>query len=136
MAEVKRSVKIGERIREELASLIAREVRDPRVLGVSVTAVVMTDDLQLAKVRVRHALAADESTAANANAEAQRRKSLLVGLDSASGLLRREIGKRLGLRYAPKLVFHYDESHEKRSRVDELLDEIARSDADDARKRE
>ena len=117
MAEVKRSVRVGERLREELATLLTREVNDPRIKDVIVTLVDMTADLQLARVKVR--LAKDDA--------APKRKALLHGLESASKMLRRELGKRLQLRYAPQLVFHYDESPEKRTRIDELLDEISRA---------
>jgi ribosome-binding factor A len=117
MAEVKRSVRVGERLREELATLLSREVQDPRVKDVIVTLVDMTADLQLARIKVR--LAVDDVPA--------RRKALLQGLESASGMLRRVLGKKLQLRYAPQLVFHYDEAPEKRTRIDELLDEIHRA---------
>lgn len=117
--EPKRSVRVGERVREELASMISLEVRDPRVRGAAVTDVTMTADLQLAKVRVR-------LMHVEANEEAAKRKALLAGLQSASGMLRREVAQRLGLRFAPKLVFHYDESPEAKDRIDRLLDEIAR----------
>jgi ribosome-binding factor A len=112
-------VRVGERLREEIALLIQDEVRDPRVVGVAVTEVSMTPDLQLARVRVRLTVVAPAD-------EAKRRKALLAGLESASGMLRRELGHRLGLRYAPKLAFHYDESPEAKDRIDRLLDEIAR----------
>ena len=115
MAAVKRSARIGERLREELALTIAREVRDPRVLDVTVVAVRMTDDLQLAKVLVRTPSGDDLAA----------RKALLSGLASATGVLRREVARRLQLRYAPRLVFYYDEAPEKRQRIDVLLQEIA-----------
>ena len=120
MAEVKRSARVGERLREEIATLIVREVRDPRVAGAAITEVEMTADLQLAKVRVRRA-----ASAPGVDDEASR-KALLAGLQSAAGMLRREASKKLGLRHAPRLVFYYDEAPEKRSRIDSLLDEIAK----------
>ena len=119
MAEVKRSVRIGERLREELASLLVREVQDPRVRGAIVTQVQLTADLQLARVRVR-------LPELDTRDEAAHRKELLAGLESASGMLRRELGRRLQLRYAPKLAFHFDEAPEKRDRIDMLLAEIDR----------
>lgn len=118
MAEVRRSTRVGERLREELAELLRRRVQDPRVASAIVSLVDMTADLQLARIKVRLAEGGDDPA---------RRKALLAGLESASGMLRREIGKRLSLRYAPKLTFHYDEGVDKRSRVDEILEEIARS---------
>jgi len=116
MPEVKRSVRVGERLREELAVLLAREVRDPRVAGVAISEVKMTSDLQQARVLVR----------CPSGDTPEVRKALLSGLASASGLLRREVGQRLGLRYAPRLVFEYDEAPEKRDRIDALLEEIKR----------
>jgi ribosome-binding factor A len=117
MAEVKRAVRVGMRIRQELADLLVREVRDPRVAGAIVSDVALTDDLQLAKVYVR-AVQGDDVA---------RRKSLIAGLNAASGMLRHQIGERVGLRYAPKLVFYVDESIEKRGRIEELLGEVERA---------
>ena len=116
-----RSVRVGERVREELASIVSLELRDPRLEGVSVTEVKMTADLQLARVRVR---LLEPQT--DAKVEATKRKALLAGLQSASGMLRREVAQRLGLRFAPKLSFHYDEAPETKGRIDQLLDEIAK----------
>ena len=52
-------------------------------------------------------------------------RAVLAGLESASGGMRGEIARRLSLRHAPKFSFFYDESPEKRHRIDALLDEIA-----------
>jgi ribosome-binding factor A len=114
-----RSVRVGERVREELASIVALELRDPRLEGAAITDVSMTPDLQLARVRVR-------LVAVDPKDEASKRRALIAGLTSASGMLRREIAQRLGLRFAPKLTFHYDESPEAKDRIDRLLDEIAK----------
>ncbi len=116
MADVKRSVRVGERLREELALMLSREVSDPRLRAVAVTEVSMTSDLQQARVKVR---------CPDGN-EPMVRKAVLSGLASASGLLRREMGRRLGLRYAPRLLFEWDEAPEKRDRIDALLEEIAK----------
>ena len=116
MAEVKRSVRIGERVREVLSGLLLREVRDPRVNTLIISEVEMTSDLQLAKVRFRLPTGDEPAT----------RKAALAGLESASGMLRREVGKRLALRYAPRFAFFYDENPERRDRIDEILNEIAR----------
>jgi ribosome-binding factor A len=115
MAEVKRSARVGGRMREELAALLGRSVRDPRVAGVVLTDVVVTDDLQLARVRVR---------LADRDGDPAARRSLIAGLVSASGMLRREVAQRLGLRYAPRLEFHYDDGLDQRGRIDTILSEI------------
>jgi ribosome-binding factor A len=113
---VKRPVRVAGRIQEELAILLQREIRDPRVASVSISEVEVTPDLLDARVRVRHP-SGDEPAA---------RRALLEGLRSASGVLRRELGQRLGLRTAPRLSFFYDEGLERRQRIDEVLAEIAR----------
>lgn len=114
MKDDKRTARVAARIQEELASLLVRAIQDPRVRGAMVTSVSVTPDLLDARVRVR--LAANDDAAA--------RKALLAGLNSASGILRREIGQRLALRHAPRLAFHYDESLEKTRRIEEVLAEI------------
>ncbi|HWL87270.1 MAG TPA: 30S ribosome-binding factor RbfA [Polyangiaceae bacterium] len=114
-AEVKRATRVAEGIRAELATLLGRRIRDPRVAGVIVSRVIVTDDLRSAKIYVR---LLDGDTA--------REKELLTGLKSAQGMLRSAITKALSLRFAPELRFFYDESIEKRARVDELLHEIDR----------
>jgi ribosome-binding factor A len=117
--EVKRSARVAGRLREELASAF-RELRDPRVAGAAVSRVEMTDDLQLAKVYVRRLErdAGDEAAI----------KAMLKGLEAASGRLRREVSRTLGLRYAPTLKFFYDEAPDAIDRVEEILKEIKRGD--------
>ena len=112
-AEVKRGTRVAEGIREELAKLLGRRVRDPRVAGAIVTRVVLTDDLRSAKVYVR-LLDGDDS----------RKRHLLYGMDAARGLLRRSIAGSLNLRVTPELRFEYDSLLEEHSRIDEILQEI------------
>ena len=121
--EVKRSVRVSERLREELAIQL-RDLRDPRVAGVLVSRVEMTDDLQLARVYVRVQPSADGQAAPDDKA----RRQLIKGLEAASSRLRREASRGLGLRYAPDLRFFYDEAPEAHSRIEELLAEIKRED--------
>ncbi len=115
MADVKRSVRVAERVRAELAHILSRKVKDPRVLGVIVSRVEMTDDLGLAKIYFR-LLSGDEAAAKNAE----------VGLGRASPVMRSELTKALALRTAPELRFFYDTGLDHRSRVEELLIEIER----------
>ena len=115
MADVKRATRVGERIREELSLALAEVVKDPGVRNVIVAAVRVSDDLRHANVYVRLVTGGDD--------EAERKKSL-AGLARASGILRREVTERAGLRFAPELRFHYDEGQDARSRIDELLREV------------
>lgn len=100
--------RINEEIQRELSSLI-RTVKDPRVTGmISVTAVDTTADLKYAKVYI--------SLLDKTNA-----KEVLRGLRSASGYLRRELGRALNLRATPELEFIHDDSIDKGAHILELL---------------
>jgi ribosome-binding factor A len=108
---VKRATRVAERLREEL-SLALRGLGDPRVAGALVTRVELTDDLQSAKVYVRHELGAVDM------------KPLLRGLTAASGKLRKDAAQAMKLRYAPSLRFYYDEQPDAVQRIEELLREV------------
>ena len=113
MSEIKRATRVSERLREELSSVL-RDLSDPRILGVMVSRVEMTDDLQTAKVYVRHTLNADPPAV----------KALLRGLEAASGKLRKDTAHAMKLRYAPTLRFYYDEAPDAVNRIEELLREV------------
>ena len=113
----KRSQKVAEALRAELMSmLITGAVHDPGVQRATVSAVVLTDDLRLAKVYVR-------TLELDTNPRVQ--KALVGALERARGFLRRELAQRLGLRYAPDLRFYYDESLDRGLAMEKLLKDIA-----------
>ena len=85
----RRIERVNHVLREELARLIARSVKDPRVAPVTIMEVRTSRDLKVAKVFVR--AGSDEETLADA----------LTGLRSAEGYLRRELGRRLRARFLP-----------------------------------
>ena len=102
--------RINEEIQREMSSLI-RTVKDPRVADagmVSVTAVETTPDLKYAKIYVS---VLDKSASAQA----------LKGLKSASGYLRRELGRVLNLRNTPELTFVRDDSIDKGAHILDML---------------
>lgn len=111
--DVKRGVRVAERVREEMSKLLSRKIRDPRAEGVIVSRVEMTDDLGLAKVYFR--LLEPTET---------RIKDAKKGLEKAAGLMRAELTKTLKLRTAPELRFFYDEGIDAQNRIEELLAEI------------
>jgi len=116
------------RVEGELSQALAvalRQLRDPRVSAVNVTRVQMTDDLQYARIFVRRGGVVEQEAA---RAEAGR-DELMQGLKAATNRLRRLVGAQLALRYAPELRFTYDTGVDAAARVDELLDEIEREDA-------
>jgi ribosome-binding factor A len=113
--EVKRAPRVAAMLGKEIAQLIAREVKDPRVAFVTVTRVSMPDDLRSAQVLVRLVKDGDRE---------ERRKEALTGLRSAGGFLRKEASRRIGLRFAPELAFAYDEGLDDVTRIEELLEEV------------
>ena len=101
--------KINEEVRRELADVI-RELKDSRIpMMTSVVAVNVTKDLRYAKAYI--SVMGDEAT----------KKKALEGLKSAAGFVRREIGKRMQLRYTPEFVFELDKSIEHGAYINELL---------------
>jgi ribosome-binding factor A len=113
--EVKRSARVSAGLVKELAWLLTRQIKDPRVAFVTITRVVMPDDLRSARVMIR--LIKDGDVA-------ERRREALVGLKSAAGLLRKEASRRIGLRFAPELTFAYDEGQDDVTRIEVLLEEV------------
>ena len=100
--------RINEEIQREMSSLI-RTVKDPRVTGmISVTAVDTTPDLKFAKIYVS---VLDKSDC----------DQVLKGLKSASGYLRRELGRNLKLRNTPELTFVPDDSIDKGAHILDML---------------
>jgi ribosome-binding factor A len=118
MAEIKRATRVAEGLREEVALLLVRKLRDPRVQGAVVARVEMTDDLRNAKIYVRLLEGGD----------AEKQKDLLIGLDRAAGMIKTEATRNLRLRVAPELKFFYDDGQDARTRVEELLEEVRKDD--------
>lgn len=116
----KRSQKVAEALRAELMNmLLSGEVHDPGVQSATVSGVVLTDDLRLAKIYVR---------LLDLEAEAKARAALLKALERAKGYLRRELAQRLSLRYAPDLRFYWDESVDRGREIEALLRDLEKPD--------
>lgn len=96
MASEERARRVGEVVRAEIAALLSKGVKDPRVGFVSVMAVKMSPDLRYANVYV------------SVYGSAKEKKSSLIGLKSSAGWIRRELGKRLSLRLTPEVRFFED----------------------------
>jgi ribosome-binding factor A len=109
--EGRRPERVAEMVLRELAQMLLRDLRDPRLRGVTVTSVRMTDDLRHG--RVHFSLLAGRAHAAEA----------VRGFSSAYGFIRRQIGRALGLRYTPEFDFEFDPGLENAARVDALLRE-------------
>lgn len=101
--------RINEEVKRELSSVI-RELKDARIpLMTSVVAVNVTNDLRYAKAYV--SVMGDDEVQKNA----------LAGLKSAAGFIRREMGKRVDLRYTPEFIFVLDRSIEHGAHIEEIL---------------
>lgn len=105
----KRADRVGGQVRKELSELLVREVRDPRLDSVTIVGVTMTDDLRFA--RVYFSIGGGED----------RRKDAIEGFKSAYGFLRRELSRRMKLRYMPELKFHYDVSFDRAERLNHVF---------------
>ncbi len=116
MADSRRQDRVAALIQRELSEIIQRSVKDPRVAFCTVTQADVSADLKYVDVKV--SVIGDE---------AQKEKAL-AGLKSAAGFLRREIGKRLTLRYSPELRFDIDESADYLLRIDGLLKSVKSED--------
>jgi ribosome-binding factor A len=111
-----RNQRIESEIQRVLSALIAREVKDPRVGNVTITAVTMLKDKSAAKIFF--------TPFASTNPPEQVR----VGLTHAGGFLRGELGRRLGLRHAPRLEFLYDDTVEGAAHLTGLIEKAVAGD--------
>jgi ribosome-binding factor A len=109
----RRSERLAEEIREEVARMIATELKDPRLGFVTVTRVELAHDLGYARVHV-----------GVLGSEKEREKGL-VALRSAAGFVRRELGRRLRIHHTPEIDFRYDKGLDATDRVARLLQEDA-----------
>jgi len=110
MANHFRTNRVGMEIKREVNEILQKKVRDPRVQGVTVTDVQMVGDLSMAKVyyTIMSDLASD-------NQKAQ------IGLEKATGTIKRELGRKLTLYKIPDLVFEKDQSIEYGNKIDQML---------------
>lgn len=113
--EFSRNERISSQIQKELAALLVRGIKDPRLGLVTVNAVEVSRDLSVAKVYI---------TVLGANAD-QIRQNVAI-LSQAAPFIRHELGKSIRMRSVPELRFMYDDSIDRGMKLDSLLDEIAR----------
>ena len=112
MAEGIRSEKVADLIQEEICQMLRRTIKDPRIGFVTITRVEVSEDCRSAKVYFSVAGTLEE------------RERSMKGLDSARGYVRRELGKRIRLRYTPEIMFRFDPSIEYAIHVEELIQSI------------
>lgn len=105
----RRPERVAHRVQAELASLLLRDLRDPGLRDVHVSAVRMTPDLRLARVYVRSLRGVDAAPAA------------LAAFARATPFIRNSLGRSLGLRYVPELRFEYDTTIDTAARLEAAL---------------
>ena len=107
-----RPERVGEAIRDELSTLLQREVHDPGVGFITLTQVKVSPDLQLA--RVYYTSMGDEKAL----------KDTAKALGRTTPFLRRMVAQRLRLRKAPELQFFYDQSIAHHDRIEQILQDL------------
>ncbi|RJR38417.1 MAG: 30S ribosome-binding factor RbfA [Desulfobacteraceae bacterium] len=109
MEHTKRSVRVGDLVLREVAELLSKKVKDPRVSGVTLTGIHLSNDLRHAKIFFSHIGGEEEVSRARA------------GLESAKGFIKREIGMRIEIRYVPEINFVHDPSLKTGADMERLL---------------
>lgn len=104
--------RMSERIQGILSELLLREVADPRLQRITVTEVKLDAELMFANIYI------------NALGDESREKQVMAGLERAKGFLRREVAKRVRIRNAPELIFHWDATLERGERMYQLISKL------------
>jgi ribosome-binding factor A len=112
----RRTDRVADLLRSELATILRRDLADPRARLATVSAVVVSPDLQHARVRL---------SILGSDAE---REASLEALRRAAGFIRHQLGRRVRLRLTPELVFELDHGAEYSQRMSDLLEELERDD--------
>ena len=106
----KRSERISDQMKREIADILMRKIKDPRIGFVTVTGVDVAQDLKNAKVFV--------------SVYGGDKEESLKGLKSATPFIRSELGKRIRMRCIPEILFRYDGTVEQGAHIMELLRSI------------
>ena len=115
----KRATRVADLIMADISDILLREIGDPRIKSVTITGVKLTDDLRLARVFFVE-MGKDICD-----------PQVKTALEKAKGFLRRELGKRLKLRYVPDIIFTFDESFAYGSKIDKILADISKPEETD-----
>jgi ribosome-binding factor A len=111
---VSRSDKVRKALIREISDLLQRQIKDPRIAGiVSVSDVEVSSDCRHAKIFV------------SVYGSEEERSSTMEALESSTGFIRSEVGKRIPMRFTPEIKFKQDDSLERGSRVTELINKIS-----------
>jgi len=92
--------------------MFVKTVRDPRIGLITITRVTVTQDCRLARVHF------------SVPGSVEEREKAMEGLDSAKGYIRKELARRVNLRYTPEILFEFDPSIEYAIRIGEVLQSL------------
>lgn len=119
MMEGKRTEKVADLIRKEVSEMLLRVVKDPRIGLVTITQVKVTEDYRLARIRF------------SVPGTSEERERSQKGLDSARGYIRKELARRINLRYTPEILFEFDPSIEYAIHIGEVLQSLKKKENPD-----
>ena len=112
-----RAGRLGEEIRKIVSSMLISQIKDPRLSSmISISGVDVTKDGSYATIYVSTLDFSKDPAEKEAN-----EKEILAGLESASGLFRKEVGRQIRMRRVPMLIFKMDHSMEYGKHIDEIL---------------
>jgi ribosome-binding factor A len=110
--DYQRADRVGDLVVELISELLRKEIRDPRLSTVTITAAKVSKDLRHARIYF------------NLLGGSENKKEVLAGLLSATGFIRSKIGKQLQLRFVPTIEFFYDETQDEAQRIENLLKQV------------
>ncbi len=110
--EGKRSERVADLIRKEISEMLLKTIKDPRIGFVTITKVSVSDDYRSAKVYF------------SVPGSLEERQRSVEGLNSAKGYVRKELGRRIRLRYTPEIFFKFDPSIEYAIHIGEVFRQI------------
>ena len=117
--EGKRSDKVADLIHKEISEMLVKTIKDPRIGFVTITRVAVSEDCRSAKVYFSVAGTLEE------------RERSTQGLSSAKGYVRKELGRRIRLRYTPEIIFKFDPSIEYAIHIEEVIRHLKKDEETD-----
>ena len=107
-----RQQRTADHIQTILSELLIRDMRDPRLQGLTITEVRIDRELQYADIYI------------NALGDDSREDEIMTALEKATGYMRRELAQKMSLRTVPQLHFHWDPTLAHAERISEILDSL------------
>ncbi|MGQ4806820.1 30S ribosome-binding factor [Candidatus Entotheonellaceae bacterium PAL068K] len=108
-----RPIRVGELLQAEIAELLARHLKDPRLQMSTISRVDVSSDLRHARVYISHM------------GDSAEQQAVIEGFTHAAGFIRNQLGKRLKLRYIPQLTFHLDTAIAYGVKIASILHDLA-----------